>query len=173
MIKREISLDTLHLDGIDLTNRCMLITAGKLDDGNYNTMTANWGFFGTIWFNPSVLLVLRPQRYTFEFIKEYEDFTISILPEQHKAIYALMGSSSGRDSDKMNRNPLTAIASEKVASPSYAEACLTLECQKLYIGDLDGNGIVDPHIIEEDYPNRDFHKMVIGKIVHAWKTEDF
>ncbi len=173
MKMQEIALDNLQLDGIDLTNRCMLVTSGKIGDGNFNTMTANWGFFGTIWFSPSVLLVLRPQRYTLEFIEKGKDFTISILPEQFRAVYGLMGGSSGRESNKMKDNPLTPIESEKVESPSYAESCFTLECEKAYIGNMDGTGIVDPHIIEEDYPDRDFHKIVIGKIVRAWKTEEF
>ena len=44
----------------------MLITAG--DQNGYNMMTASWGFAGEMWGNDSVIAMVRPQRYTMEFI---------------------------------------------------------------------------------------------------------
>ena len=172
-MKEKIELKDLRLDSLDLLHRSILVTAGSYKEGNFNTMTINWGFFGELWFKPSVLMTIRPQRYTLEFLKKYDSFTLTILPDAFKSEYALMGSKSGRDTDKMKESKLTPIASEVVEAPSYAEACLTLECKKAYIGDMEGNGIVDPETIKEDYADGDFHKFVIGHIVNAWKTDEF
>lgn len=173
MAREELDLKSLQLDALDLTRRCILVTAGSLKDSQFNSMTVNWGFFGTMWYEPTALLVIRPSRYTFEFIEKCDDFTLTILPEEYKNVYALMGSKSGRDSDKMAVSPLTPMASKEVESPSYAEACFTLECKKCYVGDLQAEGILDQHIIDHDYPQGDFHKIVMGRIVRAWKTEKF
>ena len=170
--REELAVDKLQLDAIDLTNRCILVTAGSLEDG-FNTMTVNWGFFGTMWFAPTALLVIRPSRYTFEFIQKCDDFTLTILPPEYKDVYTLMGSKSGRNSDKMAANPLSPVASQLVKSPSFAEACFTMECKKWYVGDLQAEGILDQHVIQEDYANGDYHKMIMGKIVRAWKTDKF
>lgn len=73
----------------------------------------------------------------------------------------------------MQESGLTAVASDKVESPSFREACLTLECRTKYIGDLQQKGILDPEIIKRDYPDGNYHKMIIGSIVSAWKTAAF
>jgi len=173
MNKQEIAIETIKMDGADLTKRCILVTSGTFEEGKFNTMTVNWGFFGTMWYDPSVLLVIRPSRYTFEYIERCHNFTLTILPEKYKEVYTLMGSKSGRDSDKVKESGLTPIRSMKVESPSFEEACYTMECEATYIGDLQAEGILVSGIMKRDYPNGDFHKMIIGKIVNAWKTEEF
>ena len=45
-----------------------LITAGNRD--GYNMMTASWGFMGEMWGADSLAVVVRPQRYTMEFIEK-------------------------------------------------------------------------------------------------------
>lgn len=173
MEKKEIALNELHLDGIDLTNRYILVTAGTLEEGKFNSMTISWGFFGNMWFDPMALIAIRESRYTNEFLEAGEDFTLTILPEKYKSVYGLMGSKSGRNSNKMKESGLTPIASRCVKSPSYEEACFTLECRKVYMGDILKEGILDQKILERDYADGDYHRIYIGKIVRAWKTGEF
>ena len=40
-----------------------------------------------------------------------------------------------------------------------------LVCRKLYHGALKEEGFVDRQVMEESYPNRDFHTMYVGEIV--------
>ena len=47
-----------------------LISAGDKD--GYNMMTASWGFFGVIWGKNTAISVVRPQRYTKQFIDKEE-----------------------------------------------------------------------------------------------------
>ena len=44
----------------------MLVTAGNRE--SCNTMTASWGLIGFIWGRPVAQFVIRPQRYTREFV---------------------------------------------------------------------------------------------------------
>ena len=54
----------------------MLVTA-KNQEGKVNTMTASWGGLGVMWGKNVAVTVLRPQRYTKEFIDQSESFTRS------------------------------------------------------------------------------------------------
>ena len=49
-----------------ISDEWMLISAG--DKNGYNMMTASWGFMGEMWGSDSVIAMIRPQRYTMEFI---------------------------------------------------------------------------------------------------------
>lgn len=51
----------------------LLVTAEK--DGKANTMTASWGGMGVMWGKNTAFIVLRPQRYTKEFIDSTETFS--------------------------------------------------------------------------------------------------
>ena len=54
----------------------MLITAGNGE--SCNAMTASWGMIGFIWGRPVAQFVIRPQRYTREFVDREERVTLSI-----------------------------------------------------------------------------------------------
>ena len=66
-----------------LAEEWALITAGNGE--NYNMMTASWGFFGEMWGEDSLMVVVRPQRYTMEFIEKNDYFTVSFYGD-NKAI---------------------------------------------------------------------------------------
>ena len=81
-------------------NQWLLLTAGDFQQGHFNTMTVGWGSFGTMWSKPFAQVVVRPTRYTFEFMNTYDTFTLCGFPEQYKKALTLLGSKSGRDGDK-------------------------------------------------------------------------
>lgn len=103
----------------------LLVTAEK--DGKANTMTASWGGMGVMWGKNTAFIVLRPQRYTKEFIDSTETFSLSVLDESFRKTYGYLGSVSGRDEDKIAKSGLTIIhegatpISKKQAPCSYAE----------------------------------------------------
>ena len=55
----------------------LLVTAEK--EGQVNTMTASWGGLGVMWGKNVAFIVLRPQRYTKEFVDAGETFSLSVL----------------------------------------------------------------------------------------------
>jgi flavin reductase (DIM6/NTAB) family NADH-FMN oxidoreductase RutF len=142
----------------------LLLTAGDFHAGSYNTMTVAWGSLGTMWNRPFAQVVVRPTRYTREFMERFDTFTLAAFPPQHRRALDLLGTRSGRDGDKIAASGLTPIASTVVAAPGFAEAELIIECRKLYSQDLDPTRFLDPSI-EKNYPKKDYHRAYFGEIV--------
>lgn len=142
----------------DISDEWMLITAG--DRNGYNMMTASWGFAGEIWGNDAMLALVRPQRYTMEFIDKNDYFTLSFYGD-NKAIHAVCGSKSGRDIDKTAATGLTPVFDG--GATYFEQARLVIVCKKQYVQRLEKNCFTDPEPLSH-YPQDDFHYAVIGKI---------
>ncbi|MHB9038049.1 MAG: flavin reductase family protein [Armatimonadota bacterium] len=140
----------------------MLITAGAPDA--YNTMTASWGGFGVIWQKNIAWCVIRPSRYTYEFIEKAENFTLSFFDEDFRPALEICGTKSGRDIDKAAATGLTPIAGKMPGTTTFAQARMVVECRKLYFQDLQPAHFLDP-AIENNYSGTDYHRMYIGEIV--------
>ncbi|MDD3885342.1 MAG: flavin reductase [Victivallaceae bacterium] len=152
----------------------LLLAAGDFESGNYNAMTVGWGFFGTMWAMPAVMAVVRPQRYTMEFLERYDSFTLSAFPEERREALTMLGNTSGRAvPDKLARAGLTPIRSEKVDAPSFAEAEMTLECRKLYCGRFIAKEFCDKSLIERCYGSGDLHNTIIGEVKRAAGTDKY
>ncbi len=152
-----------------LMNRWMLLTAGDFASGEYNTMTVSWGSFGVMWNRPIAEVVVRPTRFTHEFISRYPTFTLCAFPESHRKALSLLGSVSGRDGDKIATSGLTPCAAQLVAAPAFAEADFIVECRTLYHHDIDPERFADP-TIDSNYPNRDYHSWYVGEILSLRTT---
>ena len=76
MAFKEVNIKDLDENFIKLvSDEWMLVAAGNED--NYNMMTASWGYFGEMWGKDTAVTVIRPQRYTKEFIDNEEYFSLS------------------------------------------------------------------------------------------------
>lgn len=82
-----------------------LVTAGTPE--HYNTMTISWGGLGTLWRRPVATVYVKKNRYTFEFMEQSDYFTVSFYPEEQRRALSLLGSTSGRDGDKVAAAGLT------------------------------------------------------------------
>lgn len=142
----------------NIADEWMLITAG-CEDG-YNMMTASWGFVGEMWGNDTVVAVVRPQRYTMEFINKSDYFTLSFYGDR-KDIHKVCGSLSGRDVDKTKMTGLTPVFTDDTVY--FNEARLVIICKKQYVAPLDEQGFLDKQILDKWY-NGDLHNMIFGKI---------
>lgn len=140
-----------------IADEWILICAG--DKEKYNMMTASWGFAGEIWGNNSVIALIRPQRYTMEFVANNDYFTLSFYGE-NKDIHKVCGSKSGRDVDKTALTGLTPVFSDNTVY--FNEARLVLICKKQYVGQLDEQSFIDKEPLR--WYDGDFHYMIIGKI---------
>ena len=150
----------------------LLLTVGDFHEGSFNTMTVGWGSLGVMWNRPFAQVVVRPTRYTREFMERYDTFTLAAFPEQHRPALNFLGSRSGRDGDKIAASGLTPIASTKIAAPGFAEAELIIECRKIYSQDLDPSRFFDPSI-ERNYPKKDYHRVYFGEVVAILGTEGY
>ena len=161
----------------DFSEKWFLLTAGDFAAGRFNTMTVSWGTLGVLWAKPVAQVFARPQRYTREFLDAWPTFTLSLLPEAFRPALQLLGAKSGRDGDKIAEAGLTPVASSVVAAPSFAEAELVIEAQKLFAQKLDPASFVDAGIIPRHYPARDFHTLYFGEILAvrgtpAWRAAE-
>ena len=145
-------------------NQWLLLTTGDFAERKFNTMTVGWGSFGVMWSRPFAQVVVRPTRYTFEFMNKYDTFTLTAFPEKHRKALQLLGSQSGRDLDKITKAGLTPIASAKIPSPAFREAELIIECQKIYWDDFKPANFLLPEI-EKKYPEQDYHRIYFGEIL--------
>ena len=132
----------------------MLVTAG--DKNGYNMMTASWGFMGEMWGNDSVVAMVRPQRYTMEYLSKSDYFTLSFYGD-NKEIHKVCGSMSGRDVDKTALANLTPIFDNNTTY--FDEARLVLICKKQYVGKLEEANFTDTAPIDKWYPEKDYHNM--------------
>ncbi len=141
-----------------------VLAAGDFAAKKFNAMTVSWGSMGIMWGRPFVQVVVRPTRFTYGFIEQFETFTLTAFPEAYRGALDLLGSKSGRDGDKIAAAGLTPIASRRIAAPSFSEAELTFECRKMYRDDFGPFNFLDPDI-EKNYPQRDYHRFYFGRIV--------
>lgn len=142
-----------------IADEWMLITAG--DEQGFNMMTASWGFMGEIWNEDSVVIAVRPQRYTMEFLDKHDTFTLSFYGD-NKEIHKVCGSLSGRDVDKVKETGLTPLFSD--GTVYFKEANKVIICKKQYVSRLTPEKFTDTEPLK-CYPNEDYHYMIIGKII--------
>lgn len=146
----------------------MLVSAGSEDA--WNTMTASWGFSGVMWGKNTFSVVIRPQRYTKEFIDNSDYFTVCFFDSEYKKALAFCGANSGRDCDKAKETGLTPVFTD--GSTVFEQACLAFVCKKLYAQKMDACCFVDKSCDEHWYPSKDYHTQYIGEIVAAYRRKD-
>lgn len=153
-------------------NQWFLLTSGDYTRNHYNTMTVAWGYFGIMWNKPVAVVVVRPTRFTYEFINRYETFTLSSFDKAFKKDLNLLGSKSGRDGDKISETGLTIIPSQRIKAPAFKEAELILECKKIYWDDFKPDRFLDP-VVGRNYPDKDYHRMYFGEILLIRGSEKY
>ncbi|MBG0784938.1 MAG: flavin reductase family protein [Anaerolineaceae bacterium] len=153
-------------------HQCPLLSSGDFSTGHFNTMTIGWGALGTMWSRPFAFVAVRHSRFTYEFIEQYDAFTLSILPAEYREAINLLGTQSGRDGDKIAKSGLTPEAAQVVAAPVFAEAEIVIECKNIYANDLDPAKI-PADVLHKHYPNGDFHRIYYGEIVAVSAVDSY
>lgn len=140
-------------------------------DGNrVNTMTIGWASVGRIWGKPMFTILVRYSRYTYEFLKNAKDFSISI-PKKGKMNKELgfCGTKSGRDFDKFKECNLTLKEAKKIYSPIIEECEAFYECKICYRQSMTPTSIIDENIENRYYAdNNDYHEIFIGEILEEY-----
>ena len=158
---KEIKPEQLDKNIFQLINDgWMLITAEK--DNKINTMTASWGGFGIMWNKKVANSVIRPQRYTKEFIDGSDTFTLGFFDKVLKKALSLLGSDSGRKVDNMGKSNLTIAHIND--TPYFEEADMVIICKKLYSQEMKPECFIIKELDNENYPNKDYHILYISEI---------
>lgn len=140
-----------------------LVTAGT-EEAGWNTMTIGWGSAGTLWGLPTATVFVHPWRYTHEFMLREDYFTIQLFSAEYKRYLGILGSKSGRDTDKVALTPLTPKVIEH--GMTFEEADVTIVCKKIYTHAMELDAV--PEEIRERmgaFYAEDAHTVFVGQIV--------
>ena len=105
-------------------------------EGKSNIITIAWA--GTVCSNPPMVSIsVRPERYSYDIIKETGEFVINLTTKELTYATDYCGVKSGRDVDKFKEMGLTALPGKEVKAPLIAESPVNIECkvvQELALG---------------------------------------
>lgn len=158
---KEVNIEELNKSACKMIGKdWMLVTAAK--DGKANTMTASWGGLGVMWGKNVAYIVIRPQRYTKEFIDGSNTLSLSFYNEDMRKTLSYLGSASGRDEDKIAKAGLTLKYDGE--TPYFEEANIVMLVKKLYVQEFDSACMLDKEIDSKWYADKDYHTMYICEI---------
>ena len=158
---REIGINEFPINPFELKNKWMLISAAK-EDGTVNTMTASWGGFGILWNKNIAFVVIRPQRYTKEFVDSTTSFSLTFFDKKYLKTLGYLGKVSGRDEDKIAASGLSIMKDNEV--PFFEEAECAVIVKKLYSQPMGEEFFADKTLIESWYPQKDLHVIYFAEI---------
>jgi len=163
----ELTGNVFKLVGQDYT----VITAGT--DSSYNSMTASYGGWGQLFEKPTTWCFLNASRYTLEFIRKEQKYTMTYFDEEYTEQVLAFGSRSGRNSEKMKENTLTSVKTPS-GNITYKEAKLIIECKLVAVTGMnpddfyteEGKSFVEKGM--KDGNGKEYHKIVLGEITNVW-----
>lgn len=165
---KEISINDLQINPfVKIGKEWMLVTA--TDGQKINTMTASWGGLGVLWNKNIAFIVLRPQRYTKEFVDSSNEFSLSFFDEKYKKTLSYFGKISGRNEDKIANSGFNINYVNNI--PTFKEASLIITCKSLYKQNLTPDCFIDDSIDKLNYPNKDYHTLYFAEITGIFEKE--
>ncbi len=171
MIKKLIEKDYSKNPFKEFGENYALVTAGGKD--GYNPMTIAWGTLGVLWNKNVIIIFIRPEHKTMEYILKNPKFTVSFFDGNYKEALNLAGEISGHDyKDKFSEIGLNAIYDVDADIYYAKEASYVLKCTKLYVGDILEDGFIDKSLIEKFYNQKGYSKIIIGQINTYLVKED-
>lgn len=127
-----------------------------------NSMTAAWGAMGVMWGKNVMFTVIRPQRYTKEFVDSCDNFSVCFFPDKYKKTLSYFGKVSGREEDKIKKSGLALNNTASV--PFFEQADTVIICRKLYRQSFDPACFLDKEPEIANYPLKDYHDLYISEI---------
>ena len=171
MIKRKVKLTECANTITELMQKGVFLTTKAGD--RVNTMVIEWGHLGRIWNRPVFIIFVRTSRFTKEMLDKNPEFTVNFpIHGFDKKVFAVCGTKSGRDMDKIGELGLTPVEPEVISVPGLKEFPLTLECRVLYTQQQDATKI--PEDIRERFYKAETaeHVCYYGEILDAYVIED-
>ena len=171
MNKRKIEI-TEYTDVITSALKKGVFLTSKVGD-KVNTMVIGWGHVGRIWERPVFIAYIRDIRYTREMLDINPEFTVNIpVNGFSKEAFAICGTDSGRNMDKIKDAGLTPVIPEVISVPGIKEFPLTLECRVIYRQKQDTSRL--PEDIRRQFYTieTEDHIAYYGEIVSAYMIEE-
>ena len=140
-----------------------LLLASTKPDGTSNTMTIGWGYVGFSWGKPIWVVMVRPSRYTYEFIEASQSFTVNVPTPEMTQWVGVCGTQSGRDLDKFGEYGMTVTPGQTVEAVTIDACPMVYECKVVHHNDvLPAN--LDVGLEQRSYGGADYHRYYYGEI---------
>lgn len=146
-----------------------LLLAATRPDGETNVMTIGWGTIGVIWGRPIWTVLVRPSRYTYQFIEASGEFTVNVPSLAMTDFVRFCGSTSGRDHNKLARFEISVTPGHQVGAATVDGCPLVYECRVMHKNDI-FPAALDPTIRSEYYPQDDLHRIYYGEILGVFAS---
>jgi len=139
-------------------------------EGKINVMTIGWGTIGIIWDKPIFVVLVRPSRFIYNFIKNTGVFTVNVPSERMIEAVSFCGTVSGRDYNKFKEKGLTPLPGKKVGSPLIKECLVHYECKVVHKNVIIPQELT-PSISSLFYPENDYHNIFFGEIMATYASD--
>ena len=149
-----------YLKGSVILNQVpvVLITCRNLE-GKENIFTVAW--IGTVCSKPPMLSIsIRPERLSYDYIKETMEFTVNIPNRKLTKITDFCGVRSGRQINKIKEMNLTMVKGSEIETSFIEECPISIECKvkeiiKLGSHDMFIAEVLCSHINEDLFDEKD------------------
>lgn len=149
---------------VEMMHRHGLLLVGARPGAPCNTMTIGWGTLGIIWGRPIFTVLVRPSRFTYEFLEAHGEFTVNVPTPDMAETVQFCGTVSGRDHDKFVERGLTPAPAQTVSVPVIEQCAIHYECRVVH-----RNDVLPPQLADEvkfsAYSSGDYHRIYDGEIV--------
>jgi flavin reductase (DIM6/NTAB) family NADH-FMN oxidoreductase RutF len=136
-----------------------------------NTMTIGWANIGYLWGEPMIIVAVRKSRYTYQIIKDSEEFTVSIpFDNKMKEELQYCGTRSGINYNKFKECNLVKISSQNINTPFIKGCNLHYECEIKYNQQMNIKKL-DRELEKTYYQDNDYHTLYFGEILNCFKEE--
>ncbi len=135
--------------------------------GVSNVMTISWGMIGIIWGKPIFQVLVRPSRYTYEFIEDSHVFTVNVPPPELKRWVAICGSKSGREIDKFGAYNIATSPAQHVPSITIDACPVIYECRVVHYNDVIP-AQMDSAVEADSYGGHNYHRIYFGEILGTY-----
>lgn len=149
-----------------------LLLASTKRSGQSNVMTIGWGTVGIIWGKPIFIVLVRPSRYTYEFIEDSGAFTVNVPTEAMRRWVSVCGSRSGRDIDKFAAYDMGTTPGQTVPAITIDACPMVYECKVVHVNDLVPENLA-AEIEAGSYGGADYHRLYYGEILGAYAAESY
>jgi len=117
---------------------------------------------------PSVMVGIKPEKYTYELISRKKEFGINIPTKSQLEKILICGTLSGRDAEKYQESGLTPRKGNKIDSCIIEECPVSIECKVVHEVEYEGShkwfiGEIKEVHIDEDYVRDDALMFWLGQ----------
>lgn len=149
-----------------------LLLASTKGSGESNVMAIGWGTVGIIWGKPIFVVLVRPSRYTYEFIEDSGAFTVNVPSDDMREWVNVCGSRSGRQMDKFATYNMAITPGHTVSAVTIDACPMVYECRVVHSNDVIPANLA-AEIESSFYGGADYHRVYFGEILGAYAAESY